>query len=450
MSVTIQGNIWWISLKNILRFHIDLMIQTNNIQQSKKVMKIKLLMLTTSFPRWALDSTPSFVYDFAEKFPAKEFEIIVLAPHSKGAKKFEVMDGMKVYRFPYFYPYNFQKVAYGGGIPYNIKNIFLAKLQLPLFLIFELIYAIKVIKIERIKAINSHWFMPQGFVGAICKRIFGISHISTIHSSEITLIKKIPFGSKISKFILDNSDFVFSVSKHRFDELISYISYNHPNFSFEKFDFVPMGVNSDRFNIASKEKLKIKYKLNSKFVILFVGILTEVKGCEYLIEAFRDVSNKISDIKLVIVGNGPLEESLKNKVNYLSLNQYIRFEGFVENSKISDYYSMADIVVVPSIIDSSGFEEGLPVVLLEALVGGKPIIATKIKGVMEAIEDNYNGILVDPKNSTQISDSILRLLDDTKLRNKLSRNAFESGKKYDWNTIVHTYVKVINEVCLND
>lgn len=109
---------------------------------------------------------------------------------------------------------------------------------------------------------------------------------------------------------------------------------------------------------------------------------------------------------------------------------------------------MADIVVIPSIVDSSGFQEGFPVVVVESLVAGKAIISTKTKGIMEAIQDRYNGILVDQKNADQISDALLELLKNEELRKKIFTNALESRKKYDWNIIANEYLRLMEEVSL--
>ena len=124
----------------------------------------------------------------------------------------------------------------------------------------------------------------------------------------------------------------------------------------------------------------------------------------------------------------------------------IIFTGFVENIYIHEYYIMADIVVIPSIVDSSGFQEGFPVVLIESFAAGKAVISTKTKGIMEAIQDRYNGILVDQKDADKISDALLELLRDEVLRERISANALESGKKYDWDIIANEYLRLFEVV----
>lgn len=404
------------------------------------------MVIVSCFPKHK-DDPGDFVYDLTKKLKEKGFNISVLTPHVINSKFKENINGLKVYRFPYFYPFEFQKLAYGSGIPYNLKNSYLAKIQTPLFFLSELFYAIWVIRKEKVEVIHSHWLVPQGLVGAICRNIFGIPHIATLHSSEITLVKKIPAGRRIAEFIVNNTNVIVSVSLHRAKELLTFISLKASDVTKEKIEVIPMGVYlSDFRNEINKDELKVKYGINSKFVVLFVGRLVEVKGCEYLIEGFKSVADKFDDVQLIIVGTGPLETELKKVVKELDLNECIGFEGFVEHIKIGDYYSLSDIVVFPSIVDSSGFEEGSPVVLLEALAVGKPIVATRTKGVMEVITDEWNGVLVEQKNSEQIAEKVLELLNDKELRARFSKNALDAGKKYDWDIISRKYFDVMQNL----
>lgn len=408
---------------------------------------MKILVLSSSFPRYSGDFAGNFVYELTTRLKKYGFEVIILAPHDSGARFRENMEGLLVYRFPYFYPYSIQKLSYGSGISYNLKKTFLAKIQVPLFFLSELLGVIRIAKKEKIKIINSHWLMPQGLVGAVYKRFFGASHVITVHSSEITLLKKIPSGKKIAEFIVNNTDAILSVSSHRANELLDFISPKVSAGAKNKIQIIPMGVTLNEIRTGgNKEELKLKYRINSKFVVLFVGRLVEVKGCEYLIRSFRHVVDNFNNVQLIIIGTGSLEAELKKMVQELDLRAYIRFEGFVGHNKIGDYYSMSNINIFPSIVDSSGFEEGLPVVLLEALTAGKPVIATRTKGGMEVIEDDCNGILIEPKNPEQIADAILMLLNNHQLREKLSKNALESSKKYDWENISNQYNQIFKFV----
>src|SRR3989344_2932605 len=114
----------------------------------------KVLVMSSTFPRWANDTTPGFVHDLSARLAGK-YSIIVLAPHYRNARKRERMDGMDVRRFAYFKPESMQRLCYDGGIIPNMKKSFLARLQMPLLLLSELFSAYRTIKKENIGIIHA-------------------------------------------------------------------------------------------------------------------------------------------------------------------------------------------------------------------------------------------------------------------------------------------------------
>src|SRR3990167_7699194 len=125
--------------------------------------KKRILVLTSTFPRWKNDHTPPFIFEL-EKRLVKDFEIHILAPHYQGAKKEEMMEGLHIHRFQYFWPVNLQKLCYEGGILPNLKKNKLLYIQALSLILFELIAAIKIVKKEKINLIHAHWIIPQGIV----------------------------------------------------------------------------------------------------------------------------------------------------------------------------------------------------------------------------------------------------------------------------------------------
>ena len=134
--------------------------------------KEKVLVIATTFPRWENDTEATFVKDLCIEI-SKEFEVHVLVPHYKGLKFKEKVGNLYMHRFPYFYPYKYQKLAYGGILP-NLKKNPLLFLQAPFLFISMLINTIKIIKNDRIKVIHAHWFFPQGLIAALCTKYFKI------------------------------------------------------------------------------------------------------------------------------------------------------------------------------------------------------------------------------------------------------------------------------------
>ena len=408
------------------------------------MIKIKVLVLATTFPRWQNDTTPAFVYELSKRLHADGLEIVVLAPHYHGAKKFEMMDGMKVYRFLYFWPAKYQKLVYDGGILPNIKRSHLAKIQVPLLVLLELYHTFKIIRKDKIDVIHSHWIIPSGLIGALCKKFFGIRHVLTIHAAGLFALERLPFKTNIANFIVNNSDEITVVSSYIEKRLMNLVSPDLQEMLNIKLSIIPMGVHVESFqNKVDIEQLKSKYNATSKTTLLFIGRLAEKKGIQYLIKAMLNITSINNDVNLIICGDGPLRQELQQQVKDMKLEIFVRFAGYISDKEKIDYLKLSDILVVSSIVTDSGDTEGLPVVVLEGLAAGKPIIASDVSGMKDVIKDGVNGFLIEQKDSGLIADKVVELINNRELMIKFSNNVLETAEKFDWAIIGRKYEDVL-------
>jgi len=409
------------------------------------VVLIKLLVLTTTFPLWEGDSTPAFVYELSKRLVIEGFDTYVLAPHCEGAKKFEVLDGIKIYRFPYFFPTKYQRLVDGAGILPNLKKSNLAKIQLPFLFLSQLYYSMKIIKREDIDVVHSHWIVSNGLVGAICKKVFGIKHVLTEHAAGLVALNKFPFKHSLAGFILSNCDGISVVSSHVYDRLLEFVHPRVLNDTKRKLEIIPMGVNTNQFKVnKDKNELKAKYNIKSENVLLFIGRLAEKKGVVYLIKALPSIISKVPSTTLIICGNGPLKDECENLTKKVGMNDFIKFTGYITEEEKVDYLSMTDLLIVPSIVTDDGDTEGLPVVILEGLSMGKPIIASDVGGIKDVIKDRINGFLIEPKNSIMIAETVSELISNKELMLQFSKFSLKTAEEYDWNTIGKKYYLHLN------
>ena len=402
----------------------------------KKVIKIKVLVLATTFPRWQNDTTPAFVYELSKRLQANRFEIIVLAPHYHGAKKFEIMDGMKVYRFPYFWPAKYQRLVYDGGILPNIKRSHLAKIQVPLLVLSELYYTFKIIRKEKIDVIHSHWIIPSGFIGGIARKIFKIPHITTAHAGDVFTIRKFKILGIIGSFILKNSDEITANSEYTKNVIIAIENKLKCNV-----EIIPMGVDISRFNPDKASDLKNVF--DAEYLILSVGRLVDKKGIKYLIMAMVDVIKEFPHAKLIIGGSGPEKDKLEKLSEDIGVKDNVIFMGYIENSDLPKYYASSDIFVLPSIETKGGDTEGLGVVLLEAMACGTPVIGSNIGGITDIIKDGETGFLAQPENPKDIADIIIDLLSKENTRQIVSENGLIIvQKKFSWDVVTKQFSNI--------
>ncbi len=189
------------------------------------------------------------------------------------------------------------------------------------------------------------------------------------------------------------------------------------------------GIEKDEYCIEDKEIVyrRSRFRKESGLgddvpVVGVIGRLVWQKGFEYFIEAIPDVLKRFPRAIFLIVGEGELKDELKVKSRILKLEDKIIFTGF--RNDIKDVLASVDIFVMPSLL------EGLPVVLLEAMAMKKPIVATKIEGIREVLENGLTGLLVSPENPQVLSEAIVDLLihkDTARQMGLTARKVIEEG-----------------------
>jgi len=171
-------------------------------------------------------------------------------------------------------------------------------------------------------------------------------------------------------------------------------------------------------NLVSKQNFKMKYKINSKF-ILFVGRFSKSKGIETLIDAFNIINNKISDIHLVIMGvDFGFEKTMEELIIKFNLSKKIIVIKNPPREDVISAYGESEFLILPSQWELS------PLVPLESFAFKKPVISTKSHGIPFTVQDDENGILVEPENPDQLAKAITKLLLDDDLRIRLGLSGY--------------------------
>ncbi len=147
--------------------------------------------------------------------------------------------------------------------------------------------------------------------------------------------------------------------------------------------------------------------------LIYVGRVEPVKGLLVLLEVMTELKRMHPDISLVVVGDGSSRASIEAKSNELGLAQVTNFVGYKTQREVADLLSQADILVLPS------FAEGVPVVLMEAMASQKPVVASRVAGVQELVEDGVNGFTVPPGDALSLAGSINRLVMDAPLARRM-------------------------------
>jgi len=201
---------------------------------------------------------------------------------------------------------------------------------------------------------------------------------------------------------------------------------------------IPNGVDVERFS--PEGKLSSKIKRDNSIKLLFVGRLEPRKGLKYLLSAMNILVEKY-DVKLYIAGDGPLKPVYRQ---YIRENTHDRifFLGYVHKDELPALYRSCDIFVSPA---TGG--ESFGIVLLEAMATQKPVVATRIDGYMEVIEEEKDGLLAEPKDPASLARKISILIENEDYRNLLaSRGREKVLAKYTWQEVAKQVLEYYKEV----
>ncbi|TET91164.1 MAG: glycosyltransferase family 4 protein [Methanomassiliicoccales archaeon] len=406
--------------------------------------KMKILTLTSSFPKDAEDISGRFVRDLAQELHKRGNDVLILAPHSPGLSLVETSGDLRVHRFRYWFPSKHEVLTNGAILPKLSGNL-LATVQIPFLVAASFISSLRLTKSMDTQVIHTHWLLPQGLVGALVSKMSGKPHLATIHAGGLVALKRMPFKKSIAKFIVKNSDAISAVSQYIKNNFLDILDPETRSEALAKMNVVPMGVDPKRFENEDGSRKRASLGLKSDdYVVLFVGRLSEKKGIEDLLVAFQSFSREEERARLWIVGSGPLYESLKQRA---SEGIDVRFFGRVPDKQLNELFLAADVVVVPSVTTSYGDVEGLPVVVMEAMTAGKPIIATDVGGISDAIEDERTGLLIPERSPEIIENGLRRFREDREFRESVARNAAEKARtQYSWSVISEKFDRIMKEI----
>ncbi|MFH1641602.1 MAG: glycosyltransferase [Nanoarchaeota archaeon] len=222
-----------------------------------------------------------------------------------------------------------------------------------------------------------------------------------------------------------------------------------------KLKLVNLGYSKEKIIIhhTSLDVKKIKHRLPKyqKTTIKFVSVgrLIELKGHEYLIKAFHKLSKEFDNIRLEIIGEGPLKLKLTELIYSLGLSDKVNMCGYLEHDKVLSKMSNSDIFILHSVTEKEGDKEGIPNVIVEAMALGLPVVSTIHGGISEAIKHNKSGLLVKERDINGIYRAIKKLIRFPELSEKFSMAGRNKVEK-DFNLVTQTkllnnvYTKVIN------
>ncbi len=267
--------------------------------------------------------------------------------------------------------------------------------------------------------IHAHYAVPQGFAGAVIKKLKKTPLILTVHGSDLTILGGSTITRSLVRWVLRSSDKIITVSK------------------FMKRLVEKMGVEDDRVKVIYNGVNIQNPARGDVRRLIYVGAFVKQKGVDILIRAFKDIQSKIPDIELVLVGDGPERKRLQNLAADLGIRD-VRFTGMMED--LDPFFTERSVFVLPS------REEGFGIAILEAMERGVPVVASRVGGIVEIVQDGKSGLLFERENPEALSSAVMKIFGDDRLMEELVKNGKKRASEFSWDVMAMETEDVYREI----
>jgi N-acetyl-alpha-D-glucosaminyl L-malate synthase BshA len=287
----------------------------------------------------------------------------------------------------------------------------------------------EICSLKKLDFLHVHYALPHAVSAYLAKQMSEPDHVcvmTTLHGTDVTLVGMAPSLFTITKFSIESSDVVTTVSKFLRKQ-------TQDIFSTEKrIHVVPNFVDPERFKPMRDRRRTGLLKGIDKHIIMHVSNFRPVKNIETVVKVFEEVRKRMP-AHLVFVGDGPEQTRIEQMANEQGLETETTFLGNQE--RIEDLLPLADVFLLPSL------DEGFGLAALEAMSCGVPVIATNNGGITEVIEDGKTGYLRDPLDVDGMADIAVKLLGDEELKRHIGASARErAANDYHVDDIVKYYI----------
>ena len=253
--------------------------------------------------------------------------------------------------------------------------------------------------------VHAHWVIPGGVLSRAAARSANKPLVLSLHGSDVFAAERNAAFAGAARRAFEDASVVTACSGDLRDRAIRLGAAE------ARTHIVPYGVDAEFFGstpMPPEERAAVRARLGAPgdaTLVVAVGRLVEKKGFRHFVDAIQG-----TELRGAIVGDGDLEAGLREQIS--RSNAPVTLAGRFSRTEIRDALHAADIVVVPSVIDSNGNVDGLPNALLEAMAAGRPIVASRVAGIPDVVTDGVDGTLVAAGDATSLREALLRVARD--------------------------------------
>jgi glycosyltransferase involved in cell wall biosynthesis len=389
---------------------------------------MRILHVVTAFPRGPDDVIVPWLVELLKRLRAAGHEVEVLTSSYLGAPD-QVMSGIPVHRFRYF-PRRWERLTHEEAAPDRMRRALVYRLMAVCFVVAGMVAAWRLCRRQRYDVIHVHWPFPLALFGWAAQRARPAALVTTFYGVELRWVKTaMPFLKGFLRWAARRSDRVVAISSYTAGEVRQLVP-------------VPIEVIPYTTSLPAPAPRAGQRVAGAPFTVLFVGRLVERKGVSHLVDAASLLVPGV-DVRLVIVGDGPERVRIEARVREHRLDGRVAVRGRVSESELQAAYAVADVFVLPAVVDRRGDTEGLGVVLLEAMNHRVPVIASAIGGITDIVEAGVSGLLVPPGDAKALAAALERLARAPELAAALGEAGYRRlHERFSWEAITRRWTQV--------
>jgi glycosyltransferase involved in cell wall biosynthesis len=390
---------------------------------------LKVLMVTSSYPKYPGDVTAPFIESIARGVVARGHAVDILLPeHPELARP----AGEPMRFFPYRYAPSASLALWGyaQSLQSDVKVRRSVYLVAPLAA-WSLRRALRRrLRAERYDVVHAHWVVPNAALVSDLVGRGGEALVVSCHGSDVFMAERLRPARHLARRALRKAGAVTACSD---DLRTRLVTLGAPP---ARLRTVPYGVDAAGFGGARPDP-ELRGRLGVKegeILVLAVGRLVEKKGFRHLVQAAAGTPGVV----LAIAGEGDLRGELEEQGRASGARLHLL--GSLQRDAVAAAMGSADVIAVPSVIDRAGNVDGLPNVLLEALGAGRAVVASRVAGIPDVISDGVHGLLVEPGQAGALGAALVRLRDDAALRARLGDAARRKAQsELSWDAAAHAF-----------
>lgn len=369
---------------------------------------MRILMLTTSYPKYPGETTAPFIEEIAAGAVQRGHTVHVLAPWHPDIRRESVERGVHLHFFRYAPHPALNVWGYAQSLFGDTRLRWQAFAVTPFALLASLRALDHALRtLPAFDVVQAHWVLPNGVPAALLSYQHNVPLVISLHGSDIYMAERFWYTTPPAGGAFRTAAQITACSSDLLNRAVQLGAPPHRS------RVIPYGVDVQAFRPDPHARTQVRHELGvpaAAPLVVGLGRLVFKKGFGVLLEAWGTVLHAHPQAHLAIVGYGDLREQLEQQAARLGLQGRVHFTGQLERERAARYLAAADIFALPIVRDQGA--DGLPNALLEAMAAARPIVASRVAGVPDVIRDGQHGIIVPERDPAALAAALVRLLDD--------------------------------------